>query len=103
MLVIEPAEMIFNVQQRVRSQNVFDDFFGSVQNVQTKVSSKRIPIVVNELPSPPTGFYGAVGKFSLSSSIDKTEIKIDCFRLPPRTLTTISEKYIWSMKFNITQ
>ncbi|MFA9390847.1 MAG: BatD family protein [Prolixibacteraceae bacterium] len=73
-LYIEPAEMVFNVQQRVRSQSIFDDFFGSVQNIQTKVKSERIPITVKDLPAAPTGFNGAVGKFSLSASIDKTEI-----------------------------
>ena len=75
MLVIEPAEMVFDVQQRVRSQSVFDDFFGSVQNIRTSVKSDRVPIIVKELPGAPNGFNGAVGKFSLSSEIDKTSIK----------------------------
>ncbi|MDA3930123.1 MAG: BatD family protein [Prolixibacteraceae bacterium] len=73
-LTIEPAEMVFNIQQRVRSQNVFDDFFGSVQNIKTEVKSKPIPITVKELPSTPQGFKGAVGKFSVTSSIDKASI-----------------------------
>lgn len=73
-LAIEPAEMVFDVQQRVRSQSIFDDFFGSIQNVRTKSKSKRIPITVKELPQAPAGFGGAVGRFSLSSSIDKTEV-----------------------------
>jgi hypothetical protein len=73
-LAIEPAEMVFDVQQRVRSQSVFDDFFGSIQNVRTKSKSKRIPITVKELPQAPAGFGGAVGRFTLSSSIDKTEV-----------------------------
>lgn len=74
MLYIEAADMVFNVQQRVRSQSVFDDFFGTMQNIRTQVKSKRIPITVKDLPSPPGGFNGAVGKFSLSSGIDKTSI-----------------------------
>jgi hypothetical protein len=73
-LVIEPAEMVFDVQQRVRSQSVFDDFFGSVQNVRTSVKSDRIPIIVRDLPPAPAGFGGAVGRFTLSSEIDKTSI-----------------------------
>lgn len=73
-LAIEPAEMVFDVQQRVRSQSIFDDFFGSVQNIRTKSKSKRIPITVKELPAAPDGFGGAVGKFSLTSSIDKNKV-----------------------------
>lgn len=74
-LYIEPAEMVFNVQQRVASQSVFDDFFGSVQNVRVPVKSNRVAITVKELPSPPNNFKGAVGHFTLSSTIDKTNIK----------------------------
>jgi hypothetical protein len=74
-LYIEPAEMVFNVQQRVASNNVFDDFFGSVQNVRVPVKSNRVAITVKELPSPPADFKGAVGKFTLASTIDKTNIK----------------------------
>lgn len=74
-LYIEPAEMVFNVQQRVSPQSLFDDFFGSYQNVRVPVKTNRISINVKELPSAPAGFKGAVGKFSLSSSVDKTDIK----------------------------
>lgn len=74
-LQIDPAEMVFNVQQRVASQSIFDDFFGSYQNVRVKVSSKAVPISVKALPGNPSGFSGAVGQFSLKSSIDKTDIK----------------------------
>ena len=73
-LTIEPAEMVVDIQQRVRSQSIFDDFFGSVQNVRTKVNSKKININVTELPSPPDGYSGAVGQFTLNSSIDKENI-----------------------------
>jgi hypothetical protein len=74
-LYIEPAEMVFNVQQRVASQSIFDDFFGSVQNVKTAVKSNRIAITVKDLPPAPSGFKGAVGDFTLKSAIDKTNIK----------------------------
>jgi hypothetical protein len=73
-LYIEPAEMVFDVQQRVRSQSVFDDFFGSVQNIRTQSKSKRIAINVKDLPPAPAGFNGAVGRFSLTSSIDKEQV-----------------------------
>jgi hypothetical protein len=74
-LYIEPAEMVFNVQQRVASNNMFDDFFGSVQNVRVPVKSNRVAITVKDLPSPPADFKGAVGHFTLSATIDKTNIK----------------------------
>ena len=74
-LSIAPAEMVFDVQQRVRSQSIFDDFFGSVQNVRTTISSKKVPIKVKDLPPAPARFNGAVGKFTVSSSIDKDNIK----------------------------
>jgi hypothetical protein len=74
-LYIEPAEMVFNVQQRVASRSPFDDFFGSVQNVRVPVKSNRVAISVKELPSPPANFKGAVGRFTMTSTIDKTNIK----------------------------
>ena len=74
-LNIEPAEMVFNVQQRVAQQSIFDDFFGSYQNVRVPVKTKRLAITVKDLPTSPAGFKGAVGKFTLSSTIDKTSIK----------------------------
>lgn len=73
-LAIEPAEMVFSVQQRVRSQSIFDDFFGSYQNVRVAAKSDRISITVKDLPPAPANFKGAVGNFKLSSSIDKTSI-----------------------------
>lgn len=74
-LTIEPAEMIFNVQQRVAPQSIFDDFFGSYQNVKVKSTSDRVNINVKDLPPAPAGFKGAVGDFSMTSSIDREQLK----------------------------
>lgn len=74
-LAIQPAEMVFDIKQQVRSRSVFDDFFGSTQNVRTKIKSDKININVKELPAAPQGFNGAVGRFSVNSSIDKDNIK----------------------------
>jgi hypothetical protein len=74
-LAIDKAEMVFNVQQRTAAQSVFDDFFGTYQNVKVKVSSDRVPITVRELPGNPTGYTGAVGRFTLNANIDKTKVK----------------------------
>ncbi|MCF8361520.1 MAG: BatD family protein [Prolixibacteraceae bacterium] len=74
-LTIEPAEMVVDIQKRVRSQSVFDDFFGSYQNVRTKIKSDPVSVNVKALPAAPADFGGAVGNFQISSSINKTEIK----------------------------
>lgn len=74
-LTIEPAEMIFNVQKRVASQSIFDDFFGSYQNVRVSAKTKPITINVKDLPTAPAGFGGAVGEFALKSSIDRDQLK----------------------------
>jgi len=100
-LKIEPAEMVFNVQQRVRSQSVFDDFFGSVQNVQVKAKSDRVNINVKDLPPAPAGFSGAVGKFTLSSTIDKTNIKAnEAITINIKIDGTGNLKHINALKFN---
>jgi hypothetical protein len=100
-LTIEPAEMVFNVQQRVRSQSIFDDFFGSVQNVKVSAKSERVRINVKELPGAPAGFTGAVGKFSLSSSIDKTAIKAnEAITINVKIDGTGNLKHINPFKFN---
>jgi hypothetical protein len=100
-LYIEPAEMVFNVQRRAASQNIFDDFFGSVQNVKVPVKSNRIAINVKDLPPAPAGFKGAVGKFSLTSSIDKTNIKSnDAITLKTKISGTGNLKHITPLNFN---
>lgn len=100
-LAIEPAEMVFNVQQRVRSQSIFDDFFGSVQNVRVPIKSDRISITVRDLPAAPNGFNGAVGKFSLSSSIDKTSISSnEAITLTVKITGNGNLKHINPFKFN---
>jgi len=73
-LSIEPAEMVFNVQQRVAPQSIFDDFFGSYQNVKIKAVSDRIGITVKDLPPAPSGFKGAVGEFTMTSSVDREQL-----------------------------
>lgn len=100
-LVIEPAEMVFDIQQRVRSQSIFDDFFGSVQNIRTKVKSNRIPITVRDLPPAPAGFTGAVGKFSITSSIDKEDVSTnDAITINVRIDGNGNLRHITPLKFN---
>lgn len=77
-LVIDPFTATVQVRKQVRSSNPFDDFFGgSYQNIPVEITTKPITVQVKPLPenNKPQNFYGAVGNFKLSSSIDKTEVK----------------------------
>ena len=61
-------------QQRVRS--IFDDPFGSVQNVKKAITSSPTTIDVKPLPTgKPASFTGAVGDYKMTSSISGTEMK----------------------------
>jgi len=73
---INPFEITCVVRQRVRQQqSFFDDFFDNYRMVKAKVVSEPVTINVKDLPNQPAGFSGAVGKFNISSSIDKTAVK----------------------------
>lgn len=73
---IDPFEITCIVQQRVRQQrSFFDDFFDNYRNVQAKVTSEPVTIRVKDLPPAPASFYGAVGSFTYSASIDKEKLK----------------------------
>ncbi len=71
-LEISSLEMLVDV--RIQSTSFFD--FGSTKRYSIK--SKPIYINVKELPyeNRPSGFSGAVGKYTLSSSISDTELKV---------------------------
>ncbi|MGQ8335495.1 BatD family protein [Sunxiuqinia sp. A32] len=73
---IDPFEITCLVRQRVRQQrSFFDDFFDNYRTIPAKVVSDPVNISVKELPSPPASFYGAVGNFDFSASMDKTNLK----------------------------
>jgi hypothetical protein len=76
-LTIDPLSMVFIVQQPVASRDPMDQFFGSYRQVKYKAQSAPVTIHVKPLPEEgkPDGFAGAVGKFSIDASIDKTEVK----------------------------
>ena len=71
-LEITSLEMLVDV--RIQSTSFFD--FGSTKRYSIK--SKPLYINVKELPyeNRPGGFSGAVGKYTLSSSISDTELKV---------------------------
>lgn len=77
-LVIDPLEMKFVVQRRAQSsgQNVFDQFFGRVENVEYNLKSKPIKIKVKPHPTPkPDNFNGAVGNLDMIVDVSANEIK----------------------------
>lgn len=64
------------VVTRNRSLDPFEAFFNgqSYTEVKRKITTPALTIHVQPLPSKPAGFSGAVGKFTLSSSISATEV-----------------------------
>jgi len=77
-LEIDPIEMKFIVQKRVQGggQNVFDQFFGRVENVEYSLKSKPIKITVLPHPtSAPVDFTNAVGSLDMKVDVSVNEIK----------------------------
>lgn len=73
---ISPFEITCLVRQRVRQQQgFFDDFFDNYRVVKAKVVSDPVSIQVKDLPNTPGNYSGAVGNFSITSSLDKTSVK----------------------------
>lgn len=78
-LTIEPARFDASIAKVVQSADPFDAFFNGGSNyveVKKTLSTPKITINVNSLPAgKPADFSGGVGEFSISSSINTTELK----------------------------
>lgn len=78
-LEIDPMEMdiVVRLRNNSRSRSIFDQFFGSYQDVAYTIKSKPVKIQVKALPekNKPESFNGAVGKYQLESKINKTKLK----------------------------
>ena len=78
-LTIEPSELTAVAQvavQRQRSRSIFDQMFGSYQNVQKVLTSPTINITVNPLPAGAPAIYnGAVGNIQLKAALDPPAAK----------------------------
>ncbi|MFR9500305.1 MAG: BatD family protein [Rikenellaceae bacterium] len=76
-LTIDPASMTVVAQVRVRSRNV-DPFFGGgfdIVNVRRQIATPQITIDVKNLPAgAPSSFSGAVGNFTIESSISSEAV-----------------------------
>ena len=77
-LVIPPFDLDISVRQQVKrkSTNFFDEFFEpSVQDIPMKLKSNRMVVRSKPLPADkPVTFTGAVGSFTLQTSVDKTKV-----------------------------
>lgn len=78
-LEIPSCEFEAIIAKAVQSADPFDAFFNggnSYVQVKKKITSPKIAIHVNPLPgNKPSSFCGAVGDFSISSSINAKELK----------------------------
>lgn len=77
---IGPMEIECNVRVQTRRRSIFDSFFDDPffgRSVRELVNSKPITINVKPLPemATPKKFSGLVGRFEISSFIDKTQVK----------------------------
>ncbi|MDF2433524.1 MAG: hypothetical protein JWP44_3155 [Mucilaginibacter sp.] len=76
-LIIDPLGFTFLVRVPAPAHDIMDQFFGSFKEEKYKVKSTLVTIHVRPLPDAgkPAGFTGAVGKFNIQASTDKTELK----------------------------
>lgn len=86
-IAIEPSSVSADVAVgRVRSQDLFDSFFGSqVRYKRFMVTSEPLELQVLPLPEEgkPDQFYGLVGKYTISASATPTKVNVG----DPITLT----------------
>ncbi|MCQ2310988.1 MAG: BatD family protein [Paludibacteraceae bacterium] len=77
-LQIEAAqfEAILREQSHRQARSIFDDFFGTYENVSRMLSAPAVTVHVKNLPgNKPAGFSGGVGQFTLVPSISTTDIQ----------------------------
>jgi hypothetical protein len=79
-LTIDPAEIDCVVRKAVHrnARSMFDQFFGpSFKEIKVDIQSQPVSVYVKALPetSKPVSFDGAVGRFDMNASIDKSQVK----------------------------
>lgn len=77
-LEIDALELktIVRVAAQRRPRSIFDQFFGSYQDIEHRCKSQNLKIQVKALPSKgkPANFKGAVGSYTFTSEIDKDSL-----------------------------
>lgn len=79
-LEIEPIsiEFLVRIRQSRQSTNIFDNFFDTHRTIKKTVTSKRLTIHVNPLPTPqPDNFSGFVGNLDMSVSASKKSVNVN--------------------------
>ena len=86
-LTIDPLDInciaqIRQERQQPKGYDPFENFFGDIMgssytNVKKEIKSQPIEVEIKQLPAvdKPASFKGAVGQFTFTSNIDKTEMK----------------------------
>jgi hypothetical protein len=76
-LIVDPFELTASVIEHTTPQSAFDAFFGGGgTRARKKLASAPISINVKELPQgAPASFNGAVGSFSIASSLSKGKVR----------------------------
>ena len=77
-ITIGAAKFTVNIRLRTQSRvrSIFDDFFDTYQDVRRDLSTTPVTIDVKPLPAgKPASFSGAVGNYSMKTSINATEVK----------------------------
>lgn len=78
--VIAPTEMELSVEERVSGGNshIFGNVFSASRVVKTELKSNQVKVQVKALPTPkPSDFSGAVGKFSLNTSLNTKKLNVN--------------------------
>src|ERR1700754_148384 len=78
-ITLDPISFFFVVRESnaASDDDMFGQFFGSYNDVKYRIKSTPVVVHVKPLPQAgkPEGFGGAVGRFSISTGIDKKELK----------------------------
>ena len=77
-LVIEPAELVCLVYQRIshNTGSIFDGFFDDYTTLRKRVATDPVTVTVRDLPRPaPAGFCGGVGTFEISARVSRDSLK----------------------------
>ncbi len=74
---LEGLEAVVQYRERQRARSFFDEFMGSFSTATMSLRGAGKQLVVRALPESgrPSGFSGAVGRFSATSKIDKEELE----------------------------
>lgn len=82
-LHLDPLQVTVEVQVRSNRRNLFDDFFSNDpffgRTATRHIESNPVEITVNPIPRDgrPDGYEGAVGQFTLQSSLDTSVVHVD--------------------------